>query len=329
MTTDPGANCRVDVRLDDRLFLTRLADDVRRGLTARPRRLPPKYFYDAAGSALFDRITQLPEYYLTRVEAGLLERVAAEVVDRVGPRDVLELGPGSGDKARRVLAALADRAGIRYVPVDVGRDGLRDAIGALAAEHPWLGIHAVVADFERDLRWVPPPRGRRLALFLGSTVGNLDPGPRRALLGRVRRLLGRDGALLLGVDLVKPAPVLEAAYDDPAGVTAAFNRNVLRVLANELGAPLPVQAFEHVARYNQDEARIELHLRASKDLLLELPSIDLTVALEAGESIRTEICCKFTQRGVQQELRAAGLALEGWRTDRQGRFAVALAKRGS
>ncbi|HXG15475.1 MAG TPA: L-histidine N(alpha)-methyltransferase [Calidithermus sp.] len=326
MTTDPGANCRVDVRLDDRLFLTRLADDVRRGLTARPRRLPPKYFYDAAGSALFDRITQLPEYYLTRVEAGLLERVAAEVVDRVGPRDVLELGPGSGDKARRVLAALADRAGIRYVPVDVGRDGLRDAIGALAAEHPWLGIHAVVGDFERDLRWVPPPRGRRLALFLGSTVGNLDPGPRRALLGRVRRLLGRDGALLLGVDLVKPAPVLEAAYDDPAGVTAAFNRNILRVVNRALGGDFEPEAFRHHAFYNAARSRVEMHLIARRAQRVRLHSLGLVLDFAAGEGIWTENSYKFTRQSTAAMLREAGFALEAWYTDPAERFGLALAR---
>jgi L-histidine N-alpha-methyltransferase len=306
-----------------------LAADVRAGLTATPKTLPSKYFYDADGSELFERITHLPEYYLTRAEQEILAEHADELLALAQAEEIVELGSGSSRKTRLLLEAMHRHGGgRRYAPLDVSEDALIGAALALRNDYPWLRFHGYVGDFTADLPRVPR-RGRRLVVLLGSTIGNFTPAERAALLAEVAAACQPGDRFLLGVDLVKDPATLEAAYDDAAGVTAAFNRNVLRVLANELGAPLPVQAFEHVARYNQDEARIELHLRASKDLLLELPSIDLTVALEAGESIRTEICCKFTQRGVQQELRAAGLALEGWRTDRQGRFAVALAKRGS
>jgi L-histidine N-alpha-methyltransferase len=321
-----GARCGVDVRLDGARFLARLADDVRRGLTARPRRLPPKYFYDAAGSALFERITRLDEYYLTRVEAALLETVVEEVVRRVAPRDLLELGPGSGDKARRFLDALAGRGGVRYVPVDVGADGLGEAIAALAADYPWLGIDAVVGDFERDLGGVPPPRPPRLALFLGSTIGNFDPVPRRALLGEIRRRLGRDGRLLLGVDLVKDRRVLEPAYDDRAGVTAAFNRNILRVVNRALDGDFEPEAFRHRAFYNAHAGRIEMHLIADRGQRVHLRRLGLVLDFGAGEGIWTESSYKFTRESTAAMLAAAGFELEAWYTDAAQRFGLALAR---
>jgi L-histidine N-alpha-methyltransferase len=324
--TAVAARHRVDVLLDDARFLARLAEDVRRGLTSRPRRLPPKYFYDAAGSALFDEITRLDEYYLTRVEAGLLEVVAEEVVERVAPRDLLELGPGSGDKARRFLEALAGRT-VRYVPVDVGRDGLRAAIAGLAADYPWLGIHAVVGDFERDLAGVPPPREPRLALFLGSTIGNLDPAPRQALLWEIRRRLGRHGRLLLGVDLVKDHRVLEAAYDDAAGVTARFNRNILHVVNRALDADFEPEAFRHRALYNPRARRIEMHLIAARRQRVRLRRLGLVLDFPAGEGIWTESSYKFTRESTAAMLAAAGLRLEAWYTDPGHRFGLALARR--
>lgn len=326
MSAVARARCRVDVRLGPALFLARLARDVRRGLSARPRRLPPKYFYDAAGSALFDRITRLEEYYLTRVEARLLEAVAPEIVDRVGPADLLELGPGSGDKARAFLDALAGRAGVRYVPVDVGRDGLGHAIAALTADYPWLRVHAVVGDFEHDLAGVPPLRGRRLALFLGSTIGNFDPGPRRALLRSIRRRLGRDGRLLLGVDLVKDRGALEAAYDDRAGVTAEFNRNILRVVNRALDGDFEPEAFRHRAFYHAAARRIEMHLVAERRQRVHLRRLGLVVDLAPGEGIWTENSYKFTRESTAAMLGEAGLALEAWYTDAAGQFGLALAR---
>jgi L-histidine N-alpha-methyltransferase len=320
------ARCRVDARLDPALFLARLARDVRRGLTARPRRLPPKYFYDAAGSALFDRITRLEEYYLTRVEAGLLGTVAPEIVERVGPRDLLELGPGSGDKARPFLDALAGRAAVRYLPVDVGRDGLGQAIAALAADYPGLGIHALVGDFEHDLGHVPPPRGRRLALFLGSTIGNFDPGPRRALLRSIRRRLGGEGRLLLGVDLVKDRRVLEAAYDDQAGVTAEFNRNILRVVNRALDGDFEPEAFRHRAFYHSGAHRIEMHLIAERRQRVHLRRLGLVLDFAPGEGIWTENSYKFTQESTAAMLAGAGFALEAWYTDPAEQFGLALAR---
>lgn len=326
MSAAAGARCRVDVRLGPALFLARLARDVRRGLTARPRRLPPKYFYDAAGSALFDRITRLDEYYLTRVEAGLLGAVAAEIVDRVRPQDLLELGPGSGDKARPFLDALAGGAGVRYVPVDVGRDGLAHAIAALAADYPRLRIQAVVGDFEHDLAHVPPPRGRRLALFLGSTIGNFDPGPRQALLESIRRRLGREGRLLLGVDLVKDRRELEAAYDDGAGVTAEFNRNILRVVNRALDGDFEPEAFRHCAFYQPAARRIEMHLVAARRQRVHLRRLGLVLDFAPGQGIWTENSYKFTRESTAAMLAQAGFALEAWYTDAAGRFGLALAR---
>jgi len=210
--------------------VARLARDVRRGLTARPRWLPPKYFYDAAGAALFDRITALPEYYLTRTEEAILAEVAATVVRRVEPAEIAELGPGSCRKVRGFLDAVDHGGAVRYLPFDVDSAGLERALAVLVRDYPALDVRPIAGDFEHDLDRLPPAKGRRLLLFLGSTIGNFDPPACRRLLGELSRCLGPDGRLLLGVDLVKDRTVLEAAYNDAAGVTAAFNRNILSVI---------------------------------------------------------------------------------------------------
>ncbi len=312
-----------------------LAADVRAGLTANPRTLPSKYFYDAEGSELFEQITRVPEYYLTRAEHEILSDHADQLLAAAQASEVLELGSGSSRKTRLLLEAMhrlgdrlgdRDSGGQRYAPLDVSEDALIGAALALCNDYPWLRFDGYVGDFTADLPKVPR-HGRRLVVLLGSTIGNLAPEERAGLLAGVSAACQPGDCFLLGVDLVKDSATLEAAYDDAAGVTAAFNRNVLRVLARELDAAVPVEAFEHAARYDERRARIEMHLRASQDLVLEFPSLDLTVPLAAGETIRTEICCKFTKSVVQRELRAAGLSLEGWHTDRQGRFALALAKR--
>ena len=303
-----------------------LADDVRQGLQARPRSLPPKYFYDHAGSALFDSITELPEYYLTRVEEAIVRDVAHEVVRRVRPRDIVELGPGSCRKARFFLDVVGGRGGVRYVPVDVGRDGLAKAVGALINDYPAVDVHAVVGDFERDLGRVPPPVGRRLVLFLGSTIGNFDPPARRALLIQIRRLLGPAGRLLVGIDLVKDPRVLEAAYNDAAGVTEEFNRNVLRVVNRELDGDFRPDAYRHSAFYRTEASRIEMHLIATAPQRVRLRRLGLVVELAEAEGIWTESSYKFTRASAETMLAEAGLAMDAWYTDAEARFGLVLAR---
>jgi L-histidine N-alpha-methyltransferase len=320
------SRCRFDVHLDDATFLAVLEEDVRRGLSGRPRSIPPKYFYDETGAQLFERITALPEYYLTRAEETLLPGVVRELVHDLEPRDIVELGPGSGRKARLVLDALAPGGGVRYVPVDVGRDGLAQAVDGLLRDYRRLRVHAVVGDFERHLACVPAPAGRRLALFLGSTIGNFDAPGRLALLSGIRGLLGGDGRLLLGVDLVKDRRTLEAAYDDAAGVTRAFNRNLLHVLNRALGADFRPDAYRHHAFYNEACSRIEMHLIASAPQRVTLPRLGMVLDLAEGEDIWTESSYKFTRDSTEVMLAGAALTLEAWHMDEGGRFALAVAR---
>jgi L-histidine N-alpha-methyltransferase len=320
----PRPRYLLDLHSDESRLLARMLDDVRRGLTARPRWLPPKYFYDDAGGRLFERITELPEYYLTRAEESILREIARPLVERLRPRDLVELGPGSCRKVRILLDALPRSAGVRYVAVDVGRDGLTLAATALAEEYRAVHVHAVVADFERHLACLPAPRGRRLVLFLGSTLGNFDPPARRTLLAEMRRLLGHDGRLLLGLDLVKDRRVLEAAYDDAAGVTREFNRNVLRHVNRVVDGDFAPEAFRHHAFYNADAARIEMHLLAAAPQRVTLERLGLSLDFDAGDGIWTENSYKFTRDGTEAMLAEAGLDLEAWHTDPEGRFALVL-----
>jgi L-histidine N-alpha-methyltransferase len=302
-----------------------LCADVRAGLTASPRSLPPKWFYDARGSALFERITRLPEYYLTRAESEILGAVADPLIALARPDELVELGSGSSRKTRLLLEAMHRQGGRpRYAPLDISEDALAGAAAALWQSYPWLAFDGYVGDFTADLPHLPR-HGRRLVAFLGSTIGNYPPPERAALLASVAAALAPGDRFLLGADLVKGQAVLEAAYDDAAGVTAEFNRNVLRVLARELRADIPVEAFEHVAFYDERNAWIEMRLRAGSAVTLRFPTLGLDAAFAAGEELRTEISCKFTRPVVEAELAAAGLRLERWDTDAQGRFALALA----
>jgi L-histidine N-alpha-methyltransferase len=317
---------RVDVHLDAQGWLGQLAEDVRRGLTMRPKSLPPKYFYDTVGAALFDRITRLPEYYLTRVEEGLLAAHGPDLMRGLAPRDLVELGSGSSAKTRALLDARNGAGGTtRYVPVDVDPEGLEDAAARLVKDYPFLHVHAVVGDFERHLGAVPAPVGRRLVLFLGSTIGNLDPLARHALLAQVRRLLGPDDRFLLGVDLVKDVRVLEAAYDDAAGVTREFNRNILRVVNRGVDGDFDPEAFRHVAFYDAAAARIEMHLTPAAPQTIRLRRLGLTVEIAPGERIWTESSYKFTRESARAALETAGLSVEQWLTDPERRFALVLA----
>lgn len=302
-----------------------LAQDVREGFGAETKWLPPKYFYDARGSELFEEITRLPEYYLTRAEREILESITDGLAGRLRPCELVELGSGSSRKTRLLLEAMhRHRGGRRYAPLDVSSDALEAAATALSSSYPWLEFDGFVGDFTADLPRVPR-RGRRLLAFLGSTIGNLDADERAALLEGVAAALRPDDRFLLGVDLVKDPAVLRAAYDDAAGVTAEFNRNMLRVLNRELGAGIPLDAFAHVAVYDPDHARIEMRLRALRDLTIDFPTLELEVGFAAGEELRTEISCKFTREGVERELAGAGLRLESWHEDAAHRFACAMA----
>jgi L-histidine N-alpha-methyltransferase len=302
-----------------------LAADVRAGLTATPKSLPPRWFYDATGSELFERITRLPEYYLTRAETEILTEVADPVTELVRPDELVELGSGSSRKTRLLLEAMHRQgAGRRYAPLDVSQDALVGAAAALQRPYPWLAFEGYVGDFTADLPRLPSG-GRRLLAFLGSTIGNYTPGERGDLLASVATALGDGDRFLLGVDLVKDRATLEAAYNDAAGITAEFNRNMLQVLTRELHADIPVEAFEHVAFYDQRHTWIEMRLRAREAVSLRFPTLDLTVKFAAGEELHTEISCKFTRPGVVAELAAAGLRLERWDTDPRRRFALALA----
>lgn len=308
-------------------YREQLAIDARNGLTSTPKSLPPKYFYDARGSQLFEAITRLPEYYQTRTETMILAGVADAIVAHVRPSEIIELGSGASRKTRLLLEAMhAVGTGNRYIPFDVSEDALLDATGTLIGDYAWLEVRGVVGDFDHHLGRIPRG-GRRLVMFLGSTIGNLHPDEHTALLGDIAGLLDDGDAFLLGVDLVKDIAILEAAYDDAQGVTAEFNRNVLAVLNRELGADFPLDAFAHVARYRPDCAWIEMVLRAERDLIVHLDALDLDVDFAGGEELRTEISCKFTREGVETAFSAAGLTLRQWHTDPADHFAVALATR--
>ena len=303
---------------------TALADDVRRGLLSPQKTLPPKYFYDDRGSQLFDAICDLPEYYLTRVGQALLDRAAAPIVRAARPAVVVEFGCGSARMTRTVLDAL-EHAGhdVSYVAMDVSEGMLRQAARGLLREYPQLRIHGIVGDYERDLHRLPAGR-QRLVLFLGSTIGNLTRAATADFLRALRRQLVPGDHFLLGVDLVKPVEILEAAYNDRAGVTAEFNRNVLRVINRELDADFAVDRFEHVAFFNRAHSQIEMHLRARTAHRVTIRKLQLTVPFTAGETIHTEISRKFTHAEVEATLRVTGFQLVDWYTPPNGYFALAL-----
>ncbi|MER6142570.1 L-histidine N(alpha)-methyltransferase [Streptomyces sparsogenes] len=302
-----------------------LRADVADGLTRTPKQLPPKWFYDARGSELFERITRLPEYYPTRAEREILVARAPEIAAATGARTLVELGSGSSEKTRHLLRALPELRA--YVPVDVSESALSLAGRALLAAHPELQVHALVADFLAGLALPADTPGPRLVAFLGGTIGNLPPVERAGFLASVGALLAPGDALLLGTDLVKDEATLVAAYDDAQGVTAAFNKNVLAVVDRELGADFDPADFDHVALWDAEREWIEMRLRARGDLTVKIPALDLAVHFAAGEEMRTEISAKFRREGVRAELTAAGLEPRRWWTDREGRFALSLAVR--
>jgi L-histidine N-alpha-methyltransferase len=320
----PASN-RVQARPDR--YLAALRADVLAGLTATPKTLPPKYFYDEQGSALFDEITRLPEYYPTRAETSILKAHAPEIASLSRCESLVELGSGTSAKTGLLLRAMLDENTLReFVPLDVDPAVLAEATEALAARYPRLRLAPFVGDFEHDLGTIPRT-GRRMIAFLGSTIGNLDPPARAHLLAQVSAALRPGDTFLLGTDLVKDTGRLIRAYNDAAGVTAEFNRNVLRVINRELSADFDVDEFEHVAIWDAANQWIEMRLRSGRAQTVRIADLDLTVSFAPGEEMRTEISAKFRRDQVRAELAAAGLLAVRFWTDPDGDFGLTLAQR--
>jgi L-histidine Nalpha-methyltransferase len=314
----------VERLLPEGYLASALRADARAGLSASPKTLPPKWLYDEHGSELFEKITQLDEYYPTRAERSILASAAGEIAAATRATTLVELGAGAADKTRLLLDALRAAGTLRsFVPVDVSEAALIEAAHRLLASYPGLSVRAVVSDFEEHLG-LADGGGPRLIAFLGGTIGNLLPGPRAGFLASLRARLRPGDALLLGTDLVKDPEVLHAAYDDAAGVTAAFNKNVLAVLNSQLGADFDLAAFDHVALWDARAEWIEMRLRSAERQVVTLPAIGLTVEFAAGEEMRTEVSAKFRPDGVAAELAAAGFAMRSWWTDTGGRFGLSL-----
>ena len=293
-----------------------LYEATRRSLRGEPKQLPTVWLYDERGSELYEEITRLPDYYLPRREREILRARAAEIAARTRARTLVELGAGSARNTRVLLAALDVE---RFVPLDVSEEALRASAEAIAAAYPRIGVEPLVGDFERDLRLLPGP-GPRLVALLGSTIGNLYPEQRRQLLAT----LDEDDVFLVGLDLVKDAARLEAAYDDPGGVTEAFVRNALTAANRELGATFDQRRFAYEARWDPEREWMDVGLRARRAHVVAIPRLDLDVAFEEGEPLRVEISAKFRRERLAPDAGRAGLRIESWWTDRAGDFAVAL-----
>ncbi|HSK49682.1 MAG TPA: L-histidine N(alpha)-methyltransferase [Solirubrobacterales bacterium] len=321
-----GSTIEIEVHLDADAAAT-MRRDVRRGLLATPKELSPKYFYDERGSQLFERITELAEYYPTRAEREILAGRSREILTAAGaPTALVELGSGSAAKTRHLLSAMKGLGCLdTYVPVDISEEITHSTAACLVEEYPGLAVQGLVCDFERDLERVPGDLGPRLIAFLGGTVGNLYPDQRQEFLTRLRALMGPGDCLLLGTDLTKETGRLELAYDDPAGVTAEFNKNVLTVLNRELGADFAPDLFAHIARYDAEAAWMDIGLRSLAAQQVRLEGLGLDVEFAAGEEMRTEISAKFTRERLEEIYVDAGLELRGWFTDAAGDYALSLA----
>jgi L-histidine N-alpha-methyltransferase len=312
----------IDVRIPSAAERT-LREDVLDGLTRPFKEIPPKHFYDARGSELFEQICDQPEYYPTRTERAILATHAPAIAERTEASELVELGAGYATKTRILIDALDLE---RFIPVDVSETTVRECAQQLIDEYPGLSVHGLVGDFERHLVHLPEPCGPRVVAFLGGTIGNFPPGSRRRFLRTIARTLGDDGWLLLGTDLVKDSRVLEAAYDDAAGITAEFNLNVLRVMNRELGADFDLDGFDHVAFWDAEREWIEMRLRSRRRQTVRFPDLDLTIHFDQREELRTEISAKFTPMRVEGDLAAAGLELVDWLTDDDELFALSLAR---
>jgi L-histidine N-alpha-methyltransferase len=302
-----------------------MVEDVTRGLRVRPRRLPSQYFYDERGSELFEQITELPEYYLTRAERAALDAHGREIVAATRPESMVELGAGSCSKTRVLLSAGRSLECLRsFVAFDISEAAVSSSARELVRDYPGLTVYGLVGEFGAHLDRIPR-MGRQLVLFLGSTIGNFDDVERVSFLTSIRAIMAADDHLLLGVDLVKDRETLEAAYNDAQGVTAEFNRNLLCVLNRELGADFEVGCFAHVSRYSEERSRIETDLRSLRRQRVRIPAAGLELEFEEGELVRTEISAKFTRESTEEMLAAAGLRSVDWFTDPEDRFGLVLA----
>ena len=316
----------IDVHLPPAGPLSGMAADVRAGLTKPFKELSPRYLYDRRGSELFEQITRLPEYYPTRAERAILEHDAARICEAAGaPATLIELGSGSAAKTRVLLDALRDDGCLRaYAPVDISEEITRSTAEAIAGEYS-VDVHGLVCDYERDLERIPLG-GPRMIAFLGSTIGNFEPAQRATFLARVANLLGPDDRFVLGTDLIKDPPIIEAAYNDAAGVTAGFNKNVLAVLNRELGADFDLDAFEHVAVWDAENLWVDVRLRSLARQVVSVSALGMVVAFDRGEEMRTEISTKFARQGLAGIYAEAGLEMVGWWTDPDELFALSLAR---
>jgi L-histidine N-alpha-methyltransferase len=326
-TTITREQIAIDVHLPEGGPLAGLAVDARMGLSAPFKELPPKYFYDERGSILFEEITRLPEYYPTRAERTILDRYGEAVVAAAGPSTLMELGSGSAAKTRRLLDAMRDAGSLEaYVPVDISEEITRHTAGQLVEEYPGLRVHGVVCDYETHLERVPREPGGLIA-FLGGTIGNFQPQIRRSFLARIASLMYPEDRFLLGTDLVKDRDRLEAAYNDSAGVTAEFNKNVLQVLNRELGADFDPAAFAHLAFWDELNSWIDIRLRSLARQTVTIPALGMEVEFADGEEMRTEISAKFTRDQLEAAYREVGLEIVDWWTDPEDLFALSLACR--
>ncbi|TCO53437.1 L-histidine N(alpha)-methyltransferase [Actinocrispum wychmicini] len=316
----------VDIHLAEDHAARALAADARAGLSASPKTLPPKWFYDARGSDLFEQITRLPEYYPTRAEREILGARAAEIAAASQAHTLVELGSGSSEKTRLLLDSLRAAGTLhQFVPLDVSRTALLDAAAALAEDYPSLLVHGVVGDFTEHLSLLPGEAPRMVA-FLGGTIGNLLPAERAKFLSSLRDVLAPGEWLLLGTDLVKDPETVRVAYDDSAGVTAEFNKNVLHVLNRELNADFDVDAFTHTAMWDPENEWIEMRLRAERAMEVHIAALDLTVTFDKDEELHTEISAKFRKEGITAELADAGFDMTCWWTDTADRFGLSLSQ---
>jgi len=319
----------IDVYVDEKGMLRSMPEEVRVGLSASPKRLSPKYFYDEAGSVLFEKITELPEYYPTRAERDLLQQVSADLMANLRPQQIVELGSGSSYKTRLLLSAPTAHEYLEsYVPFDVSESIVREAAHQLTTEYPDLIVHGLVGDFGRDLLHIPAATGPRLVLFLGGTIGNMDSQERIFLLRQISELLREEDCLLIGMDLLKDIEIIEAAYNDSAGVTAAFNRNMLHVLNRTLGSDFRPDAFEHRCFFNEAESRIEMHLVPQSPQIVSLAALGMSVTFTPADSLWTESSYKFTEESINIMLAGAGLFMEHFYTNKDPKrlFGLALVR---
>ena len=317
----------IEVDLPEGGALAGMAEVVREGLSSPFKELPPKYFYDERGSALFERITEQPEYYPTRCEREILAARAAEIAAASRPRTLIELGSGAATKSRLLLDAMREAGTLeRFVPVDIAEGITRRAAAELVDEYPGLAVEGIICDYETHLERIPRPEGALIG-FLGGTIGNFRPAARRSFLARIATLMYPRDRFLLGTDLVKDRARLEAAYNDAAGMTAEFNKNVLHVLNRELAADFDADGFEHVAFWDADNEWIDIRLRALAEQFVDLRELDMRAHFSRNEEMRTEISTKFTRERIESSYADAGLELLEWWTDADGLYSVSLARR--